>query len=152
LDTFPILLHGGAWQKTLTYIGTFGDFDQNLAWKFLDSDTRQGASFRMQLVPGLANDVWLTGWVVPNKLRAQGDKGGKTIEVVYVIDYGVTAVVDQTGATIGFARFIGYGSVTYAQNGGPVSMIERAIAPVEHLDHPNVQITLGPGSFVVGMP
>jgi len=152
LDTFPVLLHGGAWQKTLEYIGTYGDLDQNLAWKFLDADTKQGASFRFQLIPTVVDDVFLTAWVVPNRLRNKDDRGGKSVEVVYVIDYGVSEGVDQTGAPIGFFRDIGYGSVTYAPGVGPVSMIERTIAPVEHPDQPFTQITLGPGSFVVATP
>jgi hypothetical protein len=151
LDTFPILLHGGAWQKTLDYIGTFGDLDRNLAWEFLGADTKQGASFRLQLLPSIATDVFLTGWVVPKRLRG-ADSGGKAVEVVYVIDYGVSQATDANGAPIGYLRDIGYGSVTYVPGEGPVSMLERAIAPVEHPEHPLTQITLAPGSFVIGTP
>jgi hypothetical protein len=42
--------------------------------------------------------------------------------------------------------------VNYTPGVGPVSMLERAIAPVEHPEHPLTQITLSPGSFVVGGP
>jgi hypothetical protein len=148
LDTFPILLHGGVWQKTLDYIGTFGDLDRNLAWKFLDADTRQGATFRLQLLPSITTDVFLSAWVVPNRLRTQGSRGGKSIEVVYVVDYGVSQGVDQSGNPIGYFRDIGYGSVTYVQGQGPVAMLERAIAPVEHPEHPVTQITLTQGGAV----
>lgn len=150
LDTFPILVHGGAWQKTLDYIGTFGDLDQNLAWEFLDGNVKQGASFRLQLVPSVVDDAFLTGWVVPNRLRTKDSRGGKSVEVVYVIDYGTSESVDQSGSPIGFYRVIGYGSVTYVPDVGPVSMIEREIAPVEHPEHPLAQITLSPGSFITG--
>jgi len=151
LDTFPVLLHGGAWQKTLQYIGTFGDLNLDLAWKFLDANTKQNATFRMQLLPTLTSDVFLSAWVVPKRLQSK-DAPNKAVEVVYVIDYGVTQATDQTGAVIGFFRGIGYGSVTYVPAVGPVSMLERAIAPVEHPEQPLTQITLSPGSFVAGGP
>ncbi|HKA24234.1 MAG TPA: hypothetical protein VKF80_04590 [Candidatus Eisenbacteria bacterium] len=144
LDTFPVLLHGGAWEKTLDHIGVYGDLDRSLAWKFLGADTKQGATFHFQLLPSIATDVFLDAWVVPNRLDTSGNKG-KTVEVVYVIDYGPTAVTDQTGATLGYARLIGYGSVTYVPGVGPVSMIEREIASADHPELPVAQITLTQG-------
>lgn len=147
LTTYPLLVHGGCWEKTLDHIGTFGDLDQELAWKFLDADTKQGASFRFQLLPSITTDVFLTAWVVPHKLESNEAKG-KAIEVVYVIDYGV----DQTGSPSGYFRAIGYGSVIYMPGQGPVSSLERSFAWVEHPEQPLTQITVGPGPFVVGLP
>ena len=147
LTTYPLLVHGGCWEKTLDHIGTFGDVDRNLAWKFLDADTRQGASFRFQLLPSITTDVFLTAWVVPHKLRSDEAKG-RALEVVYVIDYGL----DQTGTPPGYFRAIGYGSVIYIPGQGPVSSLERSFAWVEHPEQPLTQITVGPGSFVAGLP
>jgi len=147
----PILLHGGAWEKTLSYIGTYGDLEARLAWKFIDNSTKAGATFRWQLIPSVAQDVYLTGWIVPNRMSDPAAKG-KGVQVVYVIDYGVSEGVDASGATIGFFRDVGYGTVVYVPGTGPVSAIERTIAPVEHPENPVDQITITPStSFVTAM-
>jgi len=141
LGQIPVLVHGGAWEKTLEHIGTYGDVDRDLAWKFLDADTRQGSSFRFQLLPSLTEDVFLSAWLVPHKLRTKASKGN-AVEVVYVIDYGIGEVVDGSGSTIGYYRPIGYGSVTYDPGVGPVAMTERPIAWLESPEKPIGEITL----------
>jgi hypothetical protein len=148
LTTYPLLVHGGCWEKTLDHIGTYGDLDRQLAWKFLDADTKQGASFRMQLLPSITTDVFLTGWVVPRKERG-ADAKGKALEVVYVIDYGVSQALDQSGGVIGYFRAIGYGSVIYVPGQGPVSSLERTLAWVEHPEQPIAQITITPQDVAV---
>src|SRR5262249_2175201 len=80
----PVLLHGGAWEKTPEHIGGYGDLDLDLAWLYLIADTRQGATFRLQLIKEIASDVYLTGWVVPHRVS---DAHGKELQVIYVIDY-----------------------------------------------------------------
>ncbi|MEJ2719865.1 MAG: hypothetical protein P8181_01815, partial [bacterium] len=36
--SMPNLIHGGAWEKTSEWIGTYGDLSARLAWKFLADD------------------------------------------------------------------------------------------------------------------
>ncbi len=62
----PTLLHGYAWEQTDQWIGTYGDLNQQIAWIFLTPALRPGSEFSLQLVPDLADDVFLharvLGW------------------------------------------------------------------------------------------
>ena len=133
----PLLLHGGAWEKTAEYIGTYGDLDRDLAWLYLKADTRQGATFRLQLIKEIASDVYLNGWIVPRRLR---DSHGKAVQVIYVIDYGISQATDQSGNLIGYLASTTYGSVTYVPGIGPVSSVER-FATTDDLAHPVDEIS-----------
>src|SRR5262245_16311308 len=140
LDQLPLLIHGGAWEKTLEHIGTYGDVDRELAWQFLGADTKQGATFTFQLVPSLADDVFLTAWVVPHRLRSEGSKG-RAVEVAYVIDYGISDARGPSGEPLGYSHAVGYGTVTYVPGVGPIAAIERPIVSIDQLANPDGQIT-----------
>lgn len=121
----PFLIHGGAWEKTSDYIGTYGDVDQLLAWKFLTSDLSAGAEFSHQLVPSLADDVFLYGRVERTLSWESGIGLHKNcIEVLYIIDYGVSLGTDATGQPLEYARIVDGGRVIYAPTLGPVYMYE----------------------------
>lgn len=120
----PILVHGYIWEKTLEHIGTYGDVDQNLAWKFLEADLSPGHEFTFQLVPGLATDVFLHALVLPPRLATYPRLTFSAVEVVYVIDFGVTAATDESGSFLGFSRGYSYGSVIYVPRVGPVASTE----------------------------
>ena len=66
-----------------------------------------------QLVPSLANDVYLTAYVVPHRDRLKLGDYKKELEVVYVLDYGVGRAMSSDGAVLGYYRVIDYGSVVY---------------------------------------
>jgi hypothetical protein len=125
----PLFLHGGAWEKTADYIGTYGVLDQRLAWKFLDADVSPGSSFVYQLIPSLADDVFLHGWVVPRSRALRLKAYPRALQVVYVVDLGVSEVVDHVGTLLGYFRPIDYGTVVYAPGVGPVLCSERFYAP-----------------------
>lgn len=127
---YPLFIHGYAWIKGPAWIGTYGDVDTILAWKFLDAMVRPGHTFRHQLVPSLANDVWLNASV---ERRVAVDVPGigvvkDAIEVLYVLDYGVAASVDAMGNIVGSFRTFDYGTVVYAPGVGPVKDVERRFA------------------------
>lgn len=126
----PNLVHGYAWSKRPAWIGTFGDIDTLLAWKFLEADIQPGHAFRHQLVPSLASDVWLHARV--ERRLAVSVPGGMTvanaIEVLYLLDYGVAEVTDMRGEVLGLRRTFDYGTVTYAPGVGPVRSLERRFA------------------------
>jgi hypothetical protein len=121
----PVFLHGGAWEKTSDHVGTYGDLDQSLAWKFLGADVKPGSRFDFPLVPSLAGDVFLHALVVERSDAARLSGYAKELEVVYVVDYGVLAVVKDAADTTGFTRPVDYGSVIYVPQVGPVSDFER---------------------------
>jgi len=126
----PYFIHGYAWSKTPERIGTYGDVDTLLAWKFLESNVRPGATFRHQLVPSLADDVWLSA-VVERTVAMSLPGGGRSanaIEVLYVLDYGTSYATDAMGVPIGVFRTFDYGRVTWAPGVGPVRDLERRLA------------------------
>ena len=131
----PFLIHGGAWEKTSEYIGTYGDVDQLLAWKFLTSDLSPGTEFTHQLVPSLADNVYLHGRV-ERTLSWESGIGlhEKCIEVLYIIDYGIVLGTDVTGQPLDYARIVDGGRVVYAPTTGPVYLYEVSfIQPGEAL-------------------
>jgi hypothetical protein len=126
---WPLLIHGYAFRKTSTFIGTYGDVDTLLAWKFLDSDIHTGAEFEHQLVPSLASDVWLRA-LVDRRVEVTLPDGRVVIglDVIYVIDYGVSQATDPSGNVTGTYRQFDYGRVTYVPGVGPVKDWERQVA------------------------
>jgi len=126
----PLFIHGYAWSKTTARIGTYGDVDTLLAWKFLESNIHPGHTFRHQLVPSLASGIWLLASIervvavdLPDGVRASN-----ALEVLYVVDYGVGVAVDAMGNVTGQYRQFDYGKVVYVPGVGPVSDIERRMA------------------------
>lgn len=119
----PILVHGYAWEKTADWIGTYGDVDQALAWKFLEANLGIGHEFTFQLVPSLADDVYLHCKVL-RTLTAHTEAGSfaHSIECLYAIDYGIFTVI---GTTDLYSRVFEYGSVIYSPGIGPVYSYER---------------------------
>jgi len=150
----PLLIQGGAWVKTAEYIGGYGDIDQQLAWKYLQSPVRAGSRFDFQLLPSITTDVFLHALVLPKHSAVRWKDLAHEIEVVYVIDYGVSELVDDTGSSLGFFRDVDYGSVVYEPGTGPARLFERLLAPSDDLAHPRGDIRLSltqvtPGGGVV---
>ncbi len=124
-----LILHGGAWEKTADWIGGYGDLNQQLAWKYLDSDLSTGHEFVLQLVPDLASDVYLRARVLgPIRVETPSGVYLRAIEVFYVIDYGESQATDESGNPLGYSHSVGYGSIAFAPGVGPVASYERPLA------------------------
>jgi hypothetical protein len=126
----PILVHGYAWRLAPRHIGAYGDADTLLAWKFLESDVRPGHEFHFQLLPLLADDLWLSA-SVERELALEVPGAGlvrDAIEVLYLVDYGDAVLTDGQGNARGHFRTFDYGTVVYAPGVGPVSVVERRFA------------------------
>lgn len=124
----PLILHGYAWEKTEQWIGTYGDLDQLLAWKYLESNLNVSHEFTHQLIPSLASDVFLHCRILRN-LSVETGVGTfeKAIECLYVIDYGIFEAWDAYNQLLGYGRFFDYGSIIYAPTIGPVFSYERSL-------------------------
>ena len=124
----PNLVHGYAWEKTGEWIGTYGDVDQALAWKFLESNLRPGHWFVFQLVPSLADNVFLHCKIL-RTLTVNTPQGSyaNSLECLYAIDYGCYIVTDEFGSELGYWRSFDYGSVIYSPGIGPVYSYERVM-------------------------
>jgi len=131
IDPLPLFLAEGAWQKTVDWIGRYADLDTELAWLYLEANLATGHSFTLQLIPELADDVFLHG-------RVQGTVAVETeagtyedaLEVVYQIDYGVSQVADIDGNVVGYVRTFDLARVIYAAGVGPVGSEERVLYAV----------------------
>lgn len=130
----PLLLHGGAWEKTSKWIGGYGDLNQSLAWMYLSADLSVGSEFTLQLVPDLADDVYLHGRIERRTAWIIQDGNREALDVHYVIDYGTTVVFDNQ-TPIGYFRVYDCGQVVYAPRVGPVYMYE--IGMIEPGDPPS---------------
>jgi hypothetical protein len=122
----PVLIHGGVWKKTEEWIGTYGDVDTMLAYKFLEDDYSPGHEFTFQLVPSLASDVFLHCRVLPRRIVWVGGRPyPNAVDCLYVIDYGVAEMHSIPG--VRYCRVYDYGTVTYAPTAGPIHSYERAL-------------------------
>lgn len=121
-------LHGYAWEKTTRWIGTYGDVDTLLAWKFLTSALAPGSEFTHQLVPSLASDVFLRGRILDRQtVHTPAGTFERAVVCAYLIDFGVAEWTDEEGNPLGYQRTYGYGSVAYVDRLGPVACYERRL-------------------------
>ncbi len=135
----PLLLHGGAFEKTSEYIGNYGELDLLLAWKYLEKSLSPGHEFTHQLVPVLTDDVFLHARVrAPRTVQGPAGVFEKALEVLYLVDYGIGTVTDSQGTEVGFTRLFDYGWILYAPTIGPVGGYERSIVGVG--DPPNTGV------------
>lgn len=123
----PILLGGYAYAfEDSGYYG-YGDLDTNHSWVYLAGSLAVGDEFSLQLVPALAEDVWLHGQIWSEGPRIVGGRTfANVVECMYVIDMGTSIAVDENGDPIGSARHYIYGTVYYAPEFGPVYVHQRS--------------------------
>lgn len=128
-ELFPPMFLGGyafAYEDT-GYFG-YGDLDQEHSWVYLEGDLSVGSEFSLQLVPSLADDIWLYGqvWSI-----ADQTVGGRTfenvVEYMYLIEMGETEIADDNGNALGSAFPYNYGYTFYAPEVGPISGVERHV-------------------------
>ena len=126
IDPLPLFLAAGAWQKTVDWIGKYADLNTDLAWLYLENNLTPGHSFTLQLVPELADDVFLHGRVL-GAVTVETEAGTyeDALEVVYQIDYGVSQAADIDGSVVGYVRIFDVARVIYAAGVGPVESEER---------------------------
>jgi hypothetical protein len=126
----PNMIHGGAWEKTTEWIGTYGELDTLLAWKFLEADLDRDHEFTHQLVPSLADDVFLHCRVLGKSVfRTPAGDFWRAFECMYLVDYG-PAAVNPPGGDGQWQHFFDYGRVIYVPDLGPVYSYERALVAV----------------------
>jgi hypothetical protein len=134
----PTLLHGYAWEQTDQWIGTYGDLNQQIAWIFLTPDLRPGSELSLQLVPDLANDVFLhvrvLGW---RSVETEAATFHRALDVGYLVDFGISQITDVDGNTLGYTRASLFGTIDYAVGVGPVRSYERLQIVVDPLNRGN---------------
>lgn len=131
LTPHPILIHGGAWEKTDEYIGTYGDIDTDLAWKFLEADLCAGSEFTFELSASIGGGMYAHCRVLGNT-SVETDMGHfeNGLDCMYMVDLGVMTYAGEHGA-FGYRRHITYGNVIYVPDVGPVCSYERFLVCVD---------------------
>jgi hypothetical protein len=131
----PLFLHGGIWEKASGYIGSYGDVDTFLAWKYLEEDVSEGHEFTFQLVPSLASDVFLNFRVIGHGTVETGHgRYENAVECLYQVDYGLA--VSHTIYGDRYFRVYDFGTVVYAPGVGPVESYERMVIYTSDPDGP----------------
>lgn len=109
-----------------------GDINTEHSWTYLEGDLSVGSEYSLQLVPDLADDVWLYGqaWSVEDREIA-GTTWRKALEYMYVVDLGIQIAIDPEGHEIGYIRSYLYGSTVFVPEVGPVACHERHVLAPE---------------------
>lgn len=126
-----LLLEGGpAFVKTEEHIATYGELDTELSWKWLEADLSPGASFVLQLIPALANDVFLHGEIqqVHDLSTPYGDFEN-ALSVNYMIDQGEVEILGTGGESVEVFHPYTFGRMEFVPGVGPVYTFERSIFP-----------------------
>jgi len=105
---------------------------------FLTPDLRPGSEFSLQLVPDLAPDVFLHARVLGWKsVETETGAFHRALDAAYLVDFGVTEIVDFDGNTLGYTRSSLFGTIDYVVGVGPVLSYERLRITVDPLDRGN---------------
>ena len=126
----PLFLHGYAWEKTEDHIANYGDLNDEISWLYLTRGLDEGDGFDLQLVPDLADDIYLHGWIRERReIAVETGTYDDCVECLYAVDYGITALVAEEGEAMGFCRPLSVGLIVYAAGVGPVYSRERHAIP-----------------------
>lgn len=114
------------------------------SWQWLGADFTPGATFTLQLIPDLANNVFLHGTVgAVEPVTVPAGAFASCVRMDYVVDYGTSVCTDQGGSPLGTYRAETRGSIHFAPSVGPVRVSEEFVPYVE---------ATGGCSFDIGQP
>jgi hypothetical protein len=124
----PMLLSGYAWARTSDWIGGYGDLDRNPSWIYLTADLDPGAEFTHQLLPAVADDVFLHARILERQTIATPlGVFDNSVVCLYLVDYGVLSVTNEFGGVQGYVQSLSYGTVAYVAGIGPIFSYERVL-------------------------
>jgi hypothetical protein len=102
-------------------IAAYRDAPAMRSWIYLLPDPMAGQTFHIQLIPDLADSVFLDGRVIGHAdISTPAGSFTGTARVHYDIDYGWTDVLDPLGQPIGRYRARTHGEMFWAGGVGPV--------------------------------
>ena len=130
---WPLLLHDGYFMKSATSIQMWQPDWDHPTWTYLRDDLSVGAAFTHQLVPELADNVFLYGTVEANDATVATLAGTfeHAVRMGYRIDYGWSTGIDENGTWLGRFRSETLGHVHYVPGVGPVESLEDYVPFVE---------------------
>lgn len=124
----PLLLTGGlAYVQTASEVAAWRcNLASTRAWLWLTSDLSPGSTATLQLIPDLADDVFLHLTVLGlEDATVPGGTFADCLHVEYVIDYGTSECTDNSGNPLGTSRHETRGFVRYAPGVGPIESFEE---------------------------
>jgi hypothetical protein len=121
-----ILVGAGTFEKTVDQIRAWRtDISGQVSWLWLVADLTPGNTFQLQLVPDLADDVFLFGTIgTVEEVAVPAGVFGNAQRVEYRIDFGVSTCIDDMGNTVGEFRSETSGSIHFVRAVGPVRVDE----------------------------
>jgi hypothetical protein len=123
----PFFLHTGYFMKSVSAIQMWQDTWTHPTWTYLTGEITPGATFSHQLVPELADDIYLHGTVVAVDATVVTENAIYTnaVKVDYILDYGISAFADENGNFLGTHHSERRGHVHYVPGVGPVELLEE---------------------------
>jgi hypothetical protein len=132
-DWYPLLLHDGYFMKGASHIQMWQPGFDHPTWTYLTDDLMPGAEFTQQLVPELADNVFLHGTVesIDTDVQTQAGTLHHAVRMGYRIDYGLAPYTDMDGHAFGLVRSETRGHVHYVPQLGPVELLEEFVPVAE---------------------
>lgn len=113
-------------RETATRIGSWRDEIADWSWWMLTDELTPGASFVLQLIPDLANDVFLNGTVrgIAEPISTGAGSWNDAVVMDYVVDQGEGTLTDESGNVVGTVVSEVRGWVAFVPGVGPVASSE----------------------------
>ncbi|GJM43551.1 MAG: hypothetical protein DHS20C21_03930 [Gemmatimonadota bacterium] len=126
-DWWPLFLHDGYFQKSPISLRMWQAPWSHPTWTYLETPLLVGETFTHQLVPELADDIFLHGTVASIDAAASTPAGefSNAVKIEYLIDAGVQQVTDASGVLLGRLHSEVRGHVHYVPDVGPVEVVEE---------------------------
>jgi len=127
---YPLLLHDGYFMRTSAALQMWQEKWDHPTWTYATADLALGAQFTQQLIPEIADDVFLHGTVesIDATVVTPAATFAHAVRMGYWIDYGWSEGVLPDGTPTGqFYRPSTVGHVHFAPDTGPVEMHEEFI-------------------------
>ena len=125
---WPLLLHDGWFMKNATNIQMWQPSWTHPTWTYLTNDLSVGATFTQQLVPELADNVFLHGTVTDIDAAVSTIAGlfEHAVKMTYRIEYGWSEPLpDPVPGGMPRSLMETQGHVYYVPNVGPVDLLEE---------------------------
>ncbi len=113
--------------KSVSAIQMWQDPWNHPTWTYLAGEIAPGETFSHQLIPELADDIYLYGTVqaVDATVVTENATYTNAVKVDYFIDYGISSWTDENGNLVGTAHAERWGHVHYVPEVGPVELLEE---------------------------
>ncbi len=124
---WPHLLHGGYFMKGAENIQMWQDIWLHPTWIYLEDDISEGATFTLQLLPEITDDIFMHGTVgeIGATVAIPAGTFVDAVRMDYLVDFGVGIIMNDEGEKIGTMHAETVGHVHYVPGVGPVEMLEE---------------------------